>query len=395
MKYINKWGQYSKPRIVKGINGWFIKFKWEPYEGGSKYIQLRGGINESKDLRKRSAAAKDFIEIVCDDLRNDWNPDLKRFARPKNQQEDTWANMSLDKALEKALEQKTDIFKQTRKHYGYAINNFCKAYRKLDLFIRVKEVKPSTIKYVMEESCKNRTNIAYNGQLGYLSAVFDTLIRLSDLMHNPCHTVSRKKVKRTQGFKMPTDQDKIDLKELEFIYFNYFVVNMVIYYTALRPKEVLLLKISDIQDGHFVILPDPEKENSKTDVIGLVPIPHQLQAYLDRLDLHKYPDSYYIFGCPGFYKRGEKEDFYTPSAYPTRRQRYTYDWRKYVMEGLGIDANGYAMKHRGLVDSKKNGMSIEAIQQKCRHTDAKMTKVYLDKLMNLHSEEILDRSPDF
>jgi len=55
----------------------------------------------------------------------------------------------------------------------------------------------------------------------------------------------------------------------------------------------------------------------------------------------------------------------------------------------------YGLKHKGGDDKLLAGISLDALRELYGHSSKQMTERYVTKLFQIHSEEILDKSPEF
>ncbi len=88
--------------------------------------------------------------------------------------------------------------------------------------------------------------------------------------HNPAEKIKLLRVTETQKFIPLTPAERTTIKEyLIKNHYRFFVYIMCIFYGGIRPKEVLSLKIKDIdfKQQLIKIIPDLESENSKTKTI--------------------------------------------------------------------------------------------------------------------------------
>lgn len=179
-----------------------------------------------------------------------------------------------------------------------------------------------------------------------------------------------KKMKETKGLKhKPFSLDQLaalkkHLEETEQDRLLMFV--QTIFYTFVRPGELLNLKVKHIEENRLYIPP----EISKNSIGDYVTIPNSLFAIYEKLNIKSYDPEFYIFS------KGEK-----PSTVKAGKNYY-YQQIKKVYELLNIP-EGYTMysfKHSGVIQLYLATKDIKKVQKQCRHHDINMTDVYLRDL---------------
>jgi integrase len=194
-----------------------------------------------------------------------------------------------------------------------------------------------------------------------------------------------------------------------------FIVMSMVYHCGIRPKEVLALRIKDIDldDLLITISPEEEAENSKTKNVRRMPINPHLCKLLAGMNLTDYPHHYFVFGSS--FKGGRSQprvedgkkiygsmvkDYLTPNPIQVKRDTITKLWKRLIMgpppTGLGIKKHLYAAKHTGTDDKTDAGLELKDIQYMYGHKSEAMTERYKKRKRQMEAKkEILEKSPEF
>lgn len=172
-----------------------------------------------------------------------------------------------------------------------------------------------------------------------------------------------------------------------------------IYYELMRPKEIKLLRIQNIDFSRRVInIPGftyvhgkrvRMSKNGKSQTI-VIPEPfiEQLKNYLEEyrqqsLNTGTIPDHYFIFTA----KR-------RPGERPVSHSYFNRRFRK-MREALELpyDYNPYGFKHTGAIRLANSGASIKDIQMHARHHSLDETDKYIRTMVPVDSEHLRTHFP--
>lgn len=149
-----------------------------------------------------------------------------------------------------------------------------------------------------------------------------------------------------------------------------------IFYCFIRPGELRLLRVYDIQleENRIVI----RAEISKNATLQYVVIPAAFRPILEGLNLSQYPGRYYVFGHgqPG------------PEPYGVR---YMNSHHQHILKSIGYDTNAYKLyswKHTGAVMAVKAGIHIKQLQLQLRHHSLDQVNQYLRGMGVLDSDDL-------
>lgn len=377
---------YSKPKLCKAKNGWYVHFR---YNGKQKRYKL--GLNLIQNEKERQEEFNALAKFLHKKLKNGWNP----FDDISFNQDDLRLTDSLDFALEK----KRDViskksyagYKGTIKFVKTAIKSLC-----IDYLI-VTSVRRSHIRVIMEKVKEQRSwsNKSYNKNLNYLSAIMDELLHWDIIEVNPVTKIRRLKVKESINVTA-TNSEHIEIaNHLKRYHYNFYVYVMALYSTGIRPKELLSIKIKDIDFLNSEIkLRSTTTKNRKSRV---VPINEDLMINLINIGANSSNKELYLFGAFNYnhkHRHLKGLDFCT-APLQIKRDTATKLWHKIVKVGLGINVNLYSMKHKGSDDMLKAGINLDSIRHIFGHSTKRTTKIYAKEITNIYKKDLLQKYPKF
>jgi len=404
--------KYSDP-VLRDYSGdlnkkWFVYFDVKNLQTGQLIQkQIRAGINDQITVAGRRKAAKMVIEHWLKKLREGYNP----FA-PIQTETNIIASMNFKQALEFALKEcKKTTAADTYKGYRLCVK-YIKSVAQEFEHMPVTAIEKIHIKLILAKAHEEYkwSNARYNRNYEYLRAVMGRLKEWEIIKYNPCSEIKLMPTVETKKFIPYTPKEKKKIADHLFIHhYNFFVYLMMIYHAGIRPKEILALKIKDVDLAGAIIsiYPDLAEENSKTKGIRYIPVNKELMPFLRELKLEQHNKEAYIFGSPYESGRGNKgsakgklsgamhPDYFKPSFTRIKRDTVTKLWQKIVKTKLGIDKYLYAAKHTGGDDKLLAGIPVDALKELYGHTSKFMTEKYLSQLLQIHRNSIINQSPAF
>lgn len=385
---------------------WFVYFDITNHATGQKLRkQFKGGINFWKTKEDRVREGKARITFWRNRLEKGWHP----FGVEQTQ---TVKPMTFSEALDFGLS-KCKLASKTLAGYRGTINFVKTAAVSLGLAEKpVAEVKRFDIKLTLEKCIElyNWSNHCYNKNLGYLKAILTRVESWELIENNPAHKISMLPVVETEKYTPYTEEEKKAItKHLYVNHYRFYVFLMSLYQTGVRPKELLALKIKDVDliNHQILIKPDLNLENSKTRKIRKVPISNELVPFFRELELHNYSRECFLFGStnePGKGNCGSAAggargamhpDYFKPSFVRVKRDTVTKLWKRIVKDELGIDKYLYAAKSTGADDKILAGIPVDALREMYGHSSKQMTERYISVLQKLNAKQIIEKSPGF
>jgi integrase len=382
---------YTIPKLSKSSDTWFVFFR---YNG--KLYQRKEQLNRIKDLVERERKFLILCDIYHDKLKEGWNPE---YLDPINEQ----SKFTLIEALRFALDKKKpNISKKTYSGYNGSVNFLETAIVNIGLKeLKVIDCKRVHVKMIMEKAkeLNEWSNKAHNKHLNHFKAVLSELLQWDIIENSPAFKVDNLKVSAPDANKPASKDDMLKIrKELETNHYNFYVFCISIFFTGIRPEELLKIKLAmvNLKDSEIVLPPEITKTNKKR----VVPISPFLLEYYKSLQFEKLPKDYYLFGS--FKEAGKgntgKNQFlkdFIPAPTHINRDTATRRWETIVKKGLGIQMSLYSMKKAGANALILAGVSINAIKDLFGHTSEVTTQIYITNLKEINRKEILEKGTDF
>jgi integrase len=412
---------YTEPKLVHHNHDlskiWFVWFDITNKITGEKIRkQFKSGINRNKKLKDRLAEGYGLVAVLKEQLKAGWNPfdkapEINKAQEPISEV-DRLLSMNFIQALDFALSE-CKVASHTFKGYRLCVDYIKTAAKAIGIdSTPAAQIEQTHIKLLLKKCSEMRkwTNKSYNKNVGYLCAVLGRLIEWDVIKHNPAEKIKTLPTTETEKFIPYTEDEKSRIREYFYLHhYNFYVIVMMIYHCGLRPKEILSLKIKDIDlTGRTIkIYPEIELENSKTKSVRKIPINNHLLPFLRELQLHKFNPDYYAFGSPyekGMGNRGSSAgrktgamhpDYFKPSEVMIKRDTITKFWKKIVIDKLRINKYLYAAKHTGGREKILAGMDLDALKTLYGHSSKYMTEKYARVIKDIYREQIINHSPEF
>ena len=378
---------YSTPKLCKSNNGWYVHFR---YNGVQK--RYKQNLNRIKNLSVRKKVADLMIKEISAKLKKGWNPIT-------DTQEDN-NNYLFSSCLDFALKKKRPfIGSKTYSGYKGAVKFVQQALPSLGLQnLVITDLKRKHIKLIMLriKEVRGWSNKAHNKYLNFLRAILSELLEWDILEHNPAYKIRPLKEEITQANRVPTDNEFKRIKShLKKEYADFFVFVATIFHTGIRPGELLQVTLSMIDlEAQTITLPSIVTKSNR---FRIVPINDHLMELFAEMNLHLYPDDFYLFGSYRERGRGNVGKYLDFIPGPTKIKSDTSNkrWRKAIKIELGIDVNLYAMKHAGADAKIRSGIDLDVLRELYGHTSSRMTERYAKAVKQVYRNEIIKRSPRF
>lgn len=251
---------------------------------------------------------------------------------------------------------------------------------------RITDIERRDIRAIIAEAKEDYdwTAKARNQYLGILKSLLTVLIDKDIIAVNPAHKIKPEKQPERIKYKRVSEKDRNDIHEhlskyapdyLDFICF--------VYDTGIRPKELHLIRLSDINLANREIT--VRAEIAKTGKERTLPITDTMLSIIANREIHNLPADWYLFSSKKFAPG--------PAAYwPSAGRRW---WKKLVQDELGIDAKLYGLKHSGMDAKILAGIDIRALKELAGHGSEQMTERYIDELKEIHKRKIIEKAPSF
>lgn len=323
---------------------WF--FFWRDSSG--RLFKKRYDINRIKSKRKR--------RVEADRILKDINNLLKAGANQSRS-----VKTILDKIVS---DRKGSLRRRSWQSYKYAADKFVQWLPDPNVPIHeiTKQTARSFIDHLVKEGYTGKT---INGLRGFLCTLFTYHCSREDGAVNPFIGTQRQAELTGRNIAFSEEQKSRIWSVLspELLLFTRFI-----YFTYIRPIELLRLKVGDIKTSEGVIIIQPHQSKNKKQ--QSVEIPDSFLNEIKKMGYDKMPQDYYLFG------QGMR-----PGSVPLSRNTVSKHYAKAV-KGLGLPADTtlYSWKHTGVVAAYKSGIGIYDIMRQLRHHSLDMTQIYLKSL---------------
>lgn len=380
--------KYTIPKVSKTTHLWYVHFR---YDG--KQFRYKEDYNKIVDPKEKEMYFEEFAKSLLKQLRDGWNPLIKESMPAKTK-------LTLTESLKFALEKKKpNISTKTYSGYNGSVKFLETAINAIGLSnLNIVDVKRMHVKLIMEKGkeLNSWSNKAHNKHLNHFKAVLSELLQFDIIEVSPAYKVNNLKVSAPDANRPASKEDMKRIRtELETNHRNFYIFCITIFFTGIRPEEILKIKLSmiNLKDSEIMLPPEITKTNKKR----VVPISPFLLVYYESLHFDNLPKDYYLFGSfreSGKGNLGKFEDF-IPAPTHINRDTATRRWETIVKKKLLIDANLYSMKKAGANALILAGVSINAIKDLFGHSSEVTTQIYITNLKEINRKEILEKGTDF
>jgi integrase len=170
-------------------------------------------------------------------------------------------------------------------------------------------------------------------------------------------------------------------------YWNYLAICYMCYYCFIRPKEISLLNIADINlKGQTIHI---AKEVAKNDNESFRTIPDVAMSVISRLDLD-HPGGWYVFSF-------DHSDSFVPGVHPTDEREIARFWANEVRIKLNWPKTlqFYSLKDTGITNMLQDGVATNEVQGQADHSSLEMTSVYSRKVTPRAKADIKQKPKPF
>ena len=339
----------------------------DPNTGSLKRKKIK--LNHIPKNQIREYARRMIAEINTK-LYQGWNPFLSQLVR-----------FEFRKLFEIFIEQKK---KELREHSIVIYRDF---FFKFSEWLRI-----NNINYVDEFDRRKAAefldallssgqwgNVRYNRALAFYKTFYNWLIEKEYTYINVFSKFRKLKEKEKQRQVIPDYWlDKI-FPELERMDNWMLVYAYLTFYCFLRPKEITMLRVSDIDlDSNIITIPGNISKNRKTQSVT---IPPKLRKLLEQKKFRELPNDVLI--CSVRLRPGEKQIDPRYIAKAWARMRVRLEMPK--------EYQFYSLKDTGIVKMIRAGIDPITVRDQARHYSLEVTNRYIQLAVSSASVEILKK----
>jgi len=346
---------------------WYVYFNFTE-DGVKKQIRVKRGLNLVKDLKERKREAAALLQAVIIDLRNGWNPITDMVeAEPVNRTVTEALNSIL------ALKQST-ITVRSYKTYKDEINLFTKwlvskRYDKLYVHNFTDAHARQYFDYlILEKKYKGKT---FNGHRSNLNVFFNALVERKELKESPLKGIKKRPEERGKNTTFSKSDEAKFIEYAKKHELNFYYATRFIKYCFFRRSELVGIKVKNIHWENKTIVVDSEiSKSNRQESITISKSLEKIILEMGILDLH--PETYIFSGGRNCFEPG-----------PTKKKRVDdfSDKQLEINKILEItQGTFYSFKHTGVCELYNLTKDAYSVMRQCRHTDLKMTQIYLRSL---------------
>ena len=360
---------------------WFVYFYFtDPHAGVKKLFRYKLGINRFKTKKERVSEANHIIALLLERLKSGWNPISNEDGNKKP------SHRTVSDAFDEVLNlKKAYITERSYKTYYDQTNLFKKWLKNNNLDHLYTQNFTSFhsrkyFDYLLAD--KKYCGKTYNGHLGIHRTFFNCLIERGYMEVSP--VFGFKSVRQEMGKNtVYSAEEERCFEKIKDSDFNFYLATRFVRYCFLRRSELAKVQIKHLNwDNKTLIIPS---ENSKSRVQDSVTIPKSLERLIVKSGLLNLNPEMYIFG------QGKKNEFAPNTEKLKRVDNFTDRQREYNAKfEIKPECTFYSWKHTGAVELYNLTKDPYVVMRQCRHSDIKMTMIYLRSLgcgVNEHVRE--------
>ena len=352
---------------------WFVSFYViNPATGKLRRIRIK--INRIKNKVERRHHAKMMMAAINQRLASGWNPLIEESApNAYIKMFDTFDAFLKAKARnteEETMRSYTSfirVFREWLTKQGFTKDSYCQM------------VSKQVAGAFMDELETRVSVITYNNYLTFMHILFGWMMKKGYSSEDPFEDISRKSRKKAvKRRRLMTDAELGRL----FSFLSggnkeYLAMCLICYCCLVRPKEIAMLKCSDIDLRSQLLHVD--ESVAKNDNDSYRTIPDGLIPLLAGLDL-SHPE-WYLFG-------DHKGDDFSAGPKKMRSRKISAWWSRKVRPACGFneELEFYSLKDTGITNMLSEGVAINFVQQQADHSNVAITSIYIGKKNGANEE---------
>ena len=358
---------YTTPKLCGDdlSKDWFVYFYYtDQLSGKKKLFRYKMGINRLKTKKERNARASAIISALSVKLESGWSPITRKIEHNQNK--------TVSEALDEIFELKSAYLTQESiRTYESQIALFKRwlAKANLDHLFTQNFNSDHVRKYcdwmLGEKKYSGKT---YNGHIATLRTFFTEMVARKLMSESPM--AGFKFVRQETGKNVTfSASDELKFEKVRKLNPNFYLASRFVRYCFLRRTELRKLQVKHLNwSNKTITIPSA---SAKSRVQDSVTIPKTLERLIERSGVLNLEPEMYLFG-----------KHFNPSAEILKRLDDFSDCQRKINADLGIslDCTFYAWKHTGAVELYNLTKDVYVVMRQCRHTDIKMTMIYLRSL---------------
>lgn len=344
-------------------------------------VQIKRLLKRYRTSRERQLAAQKIADELNAKLGGGWTP--------LHETEDGRLYTPIGELVDKFLQAKeregvrpttlTNYTSYTRLFLEWC-DDTGRAKKYSGTFLRADAVR--YMDYVMEKGNGNRS---YNNTLKALRCFFNWALEHCYCKENPFEKIKllpKQRKKRILIDKETRDRitDYFRREKPQML-----LVSMLVYSSAIRPKEIANIQLKHINiDKHYILI---EETNAKNHKARCATITKEITEMIMPLMERYHNTDYYLFGT------GKQMD---PAPRPARNNYFAKNWNKMRLElDLPMEMQLYSLRDTGLTDLLHAGVDQLTVQHHADHSSIEIQNIYTDHYDPGLNEKIYSNAPIF
>jgi len=368
---------YIPARLVEGKDWYIYFYALDPYSNLLRRKRIK--FNRIKSRLDRRRIAQQLIVKINRKLAEGWNPYVEEEA-PKafNRLYEV-----IDTFLaEKKREMRPDGFRSYNS-FGKKLKEWMEKEKQTEMNI-FSFNKYFAVEFMNNVYRKNKVSEkTYNNYLIFFRIFWNWMIEKNYTATNPFSEISKKKEKK-KNREIIDEPTRIRIKEyLEKNDYSYLVMCLLAFHVLIRPKEIMGIKIKDIDTKKQTIFIPAQTAKNGSDRIGT--IPNYMIEMFKKMDIEKIDPSWYLFS-----------EGFKPGKIKVDSRKIAKRWEKLRTDlKLPISIKFYSLRDSGIIQMLEDGISAEYVRQQADHSSRDMTTIYSKHARPDGIEQIKNKSRAF
>lgn len=347
-------GKVRSTKALQAKERWFIEFHFD-----GKRHRKSDGLNRLKDYQKKfkefSELRMHYENLLKSGLFNTIKPEKIEIPILK-EAISLFIQFQKDKGCrEKTIQSYESKLKYLKDHYGNA---------------KVDTIQFSIMNKLLVQLGKKWMPKTFNNCKGIYFGLFEFCISEGFIHSNPLSKIKNRYVPKTEIHKVFTDDDfKIIMNEVEKDKMLSLFVKSI-YYTCIRPRELMLLKRKHYDfERNIIFIPAEISKNRKDGYSTITPAFKKLILIFENInpEFHFFCNDDCLYGSDPYHPNRPYKRFVS------------------ILKKVNLDKKGYTLysfKHFSNVKKFLAGWSLAEIMKANRHASIEETENYLKDLLD-------------
>lgn len=316
-------------------------------------------VNHISKPSERDRFARTVCHAINERLYSGWNPFMDELSVK---------GVTIASAINKFLEAKA---RDSRDRTMSSYRSYCKALSEWlsetgnsgkycmlisrDMFLNFLSWLPD------HRKCSNKT---FNNYCNFYRTLFEYFVSHGWMQENPASDLPKKRVDTKTRTVIPKDARARIMEYFTQHTPNFRYVMLMCFRLFIRPNEISLLRIRDINMRESLIrIPPDVSKNHKERILA---VPDEIMEHFRSIE--SYPSEYFIFSDSQTYRPGRKHQASTRIAETWAEMRSAL--------GLPTEYQFYSLKDTGITEMLESGVPPKYVKELAGHHSLEMTEKY-------------------